>query len=103
VSYLIRVLGVFRGPDDYVPASGPQYVQGFDVDWQPEVIPEGFEKVTGRSWFTTDPCDALQFLSQTAAVEALRTQSKKHPLRSDGKPNRPMTSFTVEIVSEGAC
>lgn len=41
---------------------------------------------------------ALRFESHQDAYTCYRQQSKKQPLREDGKPNRPLTAFTVEIL-----
>ena len=44
---------------------------------------------------TDDPEQALQFPS---GGEALEFYLRAAGLRSDGKPNRPLTAFTVEIT-----
>lgn len=42
---------------------------------------------------------ALHFPDRGAALECWRAVSTTHPTRpGDGKPNRPLTAFTVEIV-----
>jgi hypothetical protein len=52
----------------------------------------------GETVFTDDPDDALQFDDSGAAFVFYRQQSKTVPLREDGRPNRPLTAFTVEIA-----
>jgi hypothetical protein len=47
--------------------------------------------------WTTDPKQALRFEDMAAATEAWRQQSTVRPTRGDGKPNRPMTAFTVTM------
>lgn len=47
--------------------------------------------------FTRFPHRALQFASMAEAVKVWQTQSKVKPLRDDGLPNRPLTSFHTEI------
>lgn len=47
---------------------------------------------------TLDPAKALAFPGIEEAWRAWTEQSKSHPLRPDGKPNRPLTAFTVEFV-----
>lgn len=42
---------------------------------------------------------AKQFESGKEATEFWKTQSAVRPLRPDGKPNRPLTAFTVELVT----
>jgi hypothetical protein len=43
---------------------------------------------------------AKQFPSAAAALEYWRTQSKTHPIRrSDGKPNRPLTGWSITFVT----
>jgi hypothetical protein len=47
--------------------------------------------------FTTNPAWALRFENGGDAMRFWRQQSILQPLRDDGKPNRPLTAFTVEI------
>jgi len=55
----------------------------------------------GRGWaeMSTDQAKALTFASPADAFEFWRRQSRTRPVRPDGKPNRPLTAFTVEIVN----
>lgn len=46
---------------------------------------------------TDEEADAKRFAGVAEATECWRAQSRTLPLRPDGKPNRPMTAFTVEI------
>jgi hypothetical protein len=52
----------------------------------------------GDMAFTSDPQRAMRFADARAALELWRTQSTVLPLRPDGKPNRPLTALTIEIV-----
>ena len=58
-----------------------------------------FEAYNGHGYatFTPDPDKAMQFPNARAAMSFWKTQSKTHPLRTDGKPNRPLTGTTVVI------
>jgi hypothetical protein len=47
---------------------------------------------------SADIADALVFDDAAAALTCWRQVSPTHPTRPDGKPNRPLTAFTVEIV-----
>lgn len=42
---------------------------------------------------------ALQFPTVLDAMEAWRSVDPREPVRADGRPNRPLTAFTVEVVS----
>lgn len=43
--------------------------------------------------------DAIFFADKKEAMEFWKQPSKTHPIRStDGKPNRPLTAYTVEII-----
>ena len=53
----------------------------------------------GDATFTDDPNDALCFPNAAEALKAWQTRSVTRPDRPDGKPNRPLTAFTVEIMS----
>jgi hypothetical protein len=45
---------------------------------------------------TPDISQAKQF---PTALEAVETWRLSHGLRADGKPDRPLTAFTVEVVA----
>jgi hypothetical protein len=53
----------------------------------------------GRGWarWTRDPRKAAQYPNLAAAHAAWTTVPKCAPVRPDGKPNRPLTAFTVTI------
>lgn len=51
----------------------------------------------GHAVWTTDAAKALRFDSAGAALDFWRQQSVAVPRRYDGKANRPLTAFTVEI------
>lgn len=69
-----------------------QYIKSFDFE-----ADEGL----GFGEFTTDIDTAIQFTDVMAAGEFWRTQSKTRPVRPDGRPNRPLTALSVEIVKRG--
>ena len=50
----------------------------------------------GTFSFTTTLAEAKHFTSFTDAFNYWRRQSIVRPLRDDGKPNRPLTAFTIE-------
>jgi len=54
----------------------------------------------GKGWvdFTADPALALRFVDNVEAFAFWRQRSTVNPTRPDGKPNRPLTSTTIEIV-----
>jgi hypothetical protein len=52
----------------------------------------------GRLSTTSDPTSALRFADVGPAMKCYRQQSTVAPLREDGRPNRPLTAFTVEFV-----
>lgn len=68
------------------------YVREFDPDAN-----EG----RGHVGLTGDPKKAKTFGSQREAWEFWRQQSKVRPLRPDGKPNRPLTAFSIAIEPLG--
>jgi hypothetical protein len=65
-----------------------KYLEDFDAD-----------AYDGRGYvqFTADKSRAKRFSDTAAALQFLRTQSTTHPLRPDGKPNRPLTAHTWMI------
>jgi hypothetical protein len=58
---------------------------------------ETYDTRTGYSTWTYDRNKAMEF-EDTMKAYAFWTQIKgNEPFRSDGKPNRPLTAFTVEM------
>jgi len=52
----------------------------------------------GDARLTADLDDALQFPTAEAALAFWRQASTTRPTRPDGKPNRPLTAFSIELV-----
>lgn len=55
----------------------------------------------GEARVCSDPIDALKFDTILEALECWRQPSEIRPWRFDGKPNRPLTAYTVEIEDAG--
>jgi hypothetical protein len=51
----------------------------------------------GHGVFTNELTKAKPFPDQGAALEFWKTQSRRQPLREDGKPNRPLTALTISV------
>jgi hypothetical protein len=66
----------------------PQYLTAFDVD--------AFAG-NGSVDLSTHQDRAMRFADASAALAAWKTSSRRTPLRPDGKPNRPLTAYTIEI------
>ena len=49
----------------------------------------------GIAHWTRDPAQAMTFATAAAATECYRAVPHNRPLRPDGKPNRPLTMFSV--------
>lgn len=49
---------------------------------------------------TDDPSRALRFASTEAAMQAWKLPSVVRPLRPDGRPNRPLSAWTVSIFND---
>jgi hypothetical protein len=56
----------------------------------------------GEVTFVYEVDGAKRFADRTAAFAFWKTQSRTMPRRPDGKPNRPMTAYTVEIFDPEA-
>ena len=56
--------------------------------------PEG-DDGNGITTWTHDPAQAMTFPTGEAATACYRAVPLNRPLRPDGKPNRPLTRFTV--------
>lgn len=51
----------------------------------------------GAAVFTDLISEAMSFPSADAGWELWRSSPASRPLRPDGRPNRPLTAFTIEI------
>ena len=56
--------------------------------------PEGNEGYGLASW-TSDPDRALTFATGAEATACYRAVPQNRPLRADGRPNQPLTMFSV--------
>ena len=52
----------------------------------------------GNADFTDEIADAMRFADHGKAMEFWNRIPKCKPLRPDGKPNKPLSATTVEIV-----
>jgi hypothetical protein len=88
MSALIQIVGVASGePSD---ADGG-YVKHYD--------PSGNEG-RGDLVLTRHRGQAKRYPSKAAAMDEWKRVSATHPTRPDGKPNRPLSAFSVAIVDE---
>jgi hypothetical protein len=59
-----------------------------------------YDPLTGESDWTYDKSKALRFNSKLEAFQFCMQILESDPIRPDGKPNRPLTAFTVLIEEE---
>ncbi len=76
---------------------------GFDGQYVVEYDPgrNGIEPLSGQEMLchlvTTPDVDKATKFDGPDAFELWRKPDPRRPLRPDGRPNRPLTAFTVEI------
>lgn len=87
MSTVIRAYGPVSGVPPY-PING-EYLKSYD--------PEAFDG-RGDVVFTANIAEAMRFDSYMAAMAFARRVPACRPLRGDGKPNMPLTAFTLEIL-----
>ena len=68
--------------------SGGPWIESYDVD--------DFGGL-GSAKLTDDPEKAMVWPSIVEALQARQEQSKLLPLRPDGKPNRPLSAFSLLV------
>ena len=83
--YVLQSLGLATGE--------PLYAGEFLQDWDPD----GNDGRGSFVW-TPDAAYAKLFLTQMSALEEFRKVAERTPVRPDGEPNRPLTSFNVAVV-----
>jgi hypothetical protein len=88
MSFVLKILAVSNGEGSFLPMPESVYLKSYDIE---------AHNGRGSAEWTRDKDKAMQFVSLTHAASAWNTQSKIRPLRDDGKPNKPLTSFTIEV------
>jgi hypothetical protein len=66
-------------------------VEGDYLEWSDPDAKDGF----GDDRWTPDLAKAKKFATFTDAMECWKAQSRIRPIRDDGKPNRPLTAYSV--------
>lgn len=68
-------------------------VSGSYLQWSDPDAKRGM----GDDGWTDDLAKAKKFASFAAAMECWKAQSSVRPFRRDGRPNRPMTAYSVTV------
>ena len=85
-----------RGRDDGHQGPRARVVDVYDEPtWVRSYDPDGHDGL-GDVVLTRDRALAHRYVDVAEAMTAWRATSSTHPERTDGKPNRPLTAFTVE-------
>jgi hypothetical protein len=84
VLQVVELTGKHRG--SFLPARSGDYLVWYDVDAN-----EG----RGDAGFSPDKDKALRFPDAFKALQVWKMQSTVRPLREDGKPNRPLTAYSI--------
>lgn len=90
--FVIRIIG--RGSAGASFGGTGEYVRRFDPDGGDPAV----AYPTGLLETTPDHAEALAFDTAGDALDCWRCQSRRTPLRPDGRPNRPMAALTVEVT-----
>lgn len=80
---------ISRGLADGRPMHNGKYLERYD--------PEG-ENGMGTFAWTADKSKAMAFGDVMDIFKLYQTVPQCRPFRDDGKPNKPLTSFNIEIV-----
>jgi hypothetical protein len=86
MKYVVRCMGASNGSPC---GSTGKFVERYEPQWNSGM---------GYAWFTSDVSEALTFDTLEAAYAFWRTVPANRPTRPDGKPNRPLTAFHIEVV-----
>lgn len=95
MSVVIKIEGLINGQP--TPFDG-EYL----VEYDPErdgTAPDG-SPMLAHIVTTPDLAEAKKFPDFIEAAECWKRVCKRTPRRPDGKPNRPLTAFTVAILNE---
>lgn len=87
---VIRCLGLAGQTVRGVSSPDGQFLESYD--------PEAHDGGGFASW-TSDVNGAIQFPDALSAFRFWKQRSKLLPTRPDGRPNRPLTAFSVEVIN----
>jgi hypothetical protein len=90
----MAIVIILAGRADRVPF---EHDGAFLKEFDPE---RGDNPFAGHVEFTRNIAEAKKFASHTDAFAEWTRVSKRLPKRPDGKPNKPLTAFTVVIEDE---
>jgi hypothetical protein len=81
-------------------AEGPGSIMGQLLQYyDPEIKDPKDPRRTGYAKWTNDPLMAIVYKTRQEALKEWMRVSVSVPLRPDGKPNRPLSAFTVTIMT----
>lgn len=83
--YIIQILGLASGEPS--PVDG-LWIHRYDPDE---------EDGRGALYPSSSVQDAQRFPTTAAVIAFYQQQSKHHPYRGDGQPNKPLTAYTVMV------
>lgn len=89
MSYVIRFVALAGVSLNKHTLEYGDYLAAFD--------PDGMDGAGVATW-SRDAARAMTFDSVEAASSTYRMVSVVKPFRDDGRPNRPLTAYTVELV-----
>jgi hypothetical protein len=81
MSYVMKIFGTA-----FEELPEPEYLKSYDPDAY---------LGAGKIVTTKDRASALKFADAWSVMEEWKKQSTVVPLRMDGKPNRPLSAFTI--------
>lgn len=78
-----------------------EYLASYDVDFVAEYPPPGTpEWMRGIASWTHDLSEAMEFADLEAALLCRNQTPAAAPWRDDGRPNRPLTAYTLSLVQK---
>lgn len=96
MAHILKLLGLINGPET---SHDGRYLKAYDPEWLDAPIRDENGERLIRTLETTDNiAEAIQFATAGDALECWRKISPNRPVRLDGKPNRPLTAYTCEMV-----
>lgn len=90
--YVMKCEGHMGGVIGFDPADVGGLLKRFDPEAR-----HGY----GEAEWTHDVAEAMTFPDAAAVLAFWKTIPKSRPLRADGRPNRPLTAYTVSVSKLG--
>jgi len=97
--FVMRLIEVMQPGASPTPYDG-QFLQEYDPN-RDGISPDG-KRMLAHLVCTPEPREAMRFANPGIAWQQWLLVDERNPVRPDGKPNRPLSAFSISIEEEAS-